>query len=93
MTFNPTPEEQAQKLRAAECAAGSAMGWGCSPNDIRAAVEAGIADYLNDQEQLRAVRAGEPAEQPPPSKGWTPAATPALDAWAAQVAQAAQAAR
>ena len=76
MAYVATPDEQARKLRAVRMAAASAVGNGCDPDEVRRQVEAGIAEV----QEMTAHRA-EVRDTPS-----TRAATPALDAWSAQVA-------
>lgn len=76
MAYVATPDEQARKLRAVRMAAASAVGNGCDPDEVRRQVEAGIAEVLEMNSQRAEVLDG-PSPRP---------ATPALDAWSAQVA-------
>lgn len=84
MAYIATPEDRARKLRLAESAAAAAIGNGCTPDEVRRAVEAGIADEMRVEAQRRAARAGT-ATPTSPAPG-PRADTAALDAWAATVA-------
>lgn len=84
MAYMASPEERARKLRLLESAAASAIGNGCTPDEVRRAVEAGIADELRVEAQRQAARSG--AATPRPTEPAPRAATSALDAWAATVA-------
>jgi hypothetical protein len=86
MTFVADAETMERKLRLAKSAAGSAVGNGCSPDQVRAAVEAGIREAL-------ALERGERCDAQPDPR---PAATvtsinrqpqgSVLDSWAARSA-------
>ncbi len=85
MAYVATPAEKAQKLRLLESAAAVAIGYGASPEEVLRTVQAGI----DSEQQLQARRAAAQAGRPLPEDGEVTsqprAATPALDAWAAQV--------
>jgi len=87
MAYMASPEERAKYLRRVENAAGAAVSNGCTPDEVRRAVEAGMAQVAAEQARVEAARSGmslpgshEPAAHAPR------AATSALDAWAQQVA-------
>lgn len=84
MAYVASPEERARKLRLAESAAAAAIGNGCTPDEVRRAVEAGIADEMRVEAQRQAARSG--GSMPGSLEPGSRAATPALDTWAASVA-------
>lgn len=55
MTYTATPDEQARKLRLVGSAAASAVGNGCDPDEVLAAVEAALQEALRLREQRAAV--------------------------------------
>ena len=83
MAFINTPEEQERYLHRVECAAGAAVGNGCSPETVRRVVEAGIADQLELDDRLRRAELGQFDDDPQPLPTDV-TATPALDAFVAQ---------
>jgi hypothetical protein len=85
MAYMGSPEERAKYLRRAEMAAAAALGNGCTPDEVRRAVETGIADELKLEAQRQAAQSGTPLPGPsePPGSRVT---TPALDAWASRFA-------
>lgn len=83
MAYMASPEERAKYLRRVENAAGAAVSNGCTPDEVRRAVEAGMAEVADE---LARVAAAQAAATPSPVAPAPRAATPALDAWAQRVA-------
>lgn len=57
-------EARQRKLQAAAAAAGSAVGWGCTKDEVRAAVEAAMAEALGETQRALTIVPDLPAGQP-----------------------------